>query len=70
MREPDHVLFAGLRVCFRRIFGEAVERHEAAALRLRPRPPIGKGDFVGGGMPPAYGRQLGAGVCITDDRAG
>jgi hypothetical protein len=31
-REPDDVLLFGLRVRLRRVFGEAVERHQAAAF--------------------------------------
>jgi hypothetical protein len=38
--EPDHVLFLGLGVRLRRVFGEAVERHQAAALRLQPAAPV------------------------------
>ena len=35
-REPDHVLFLGLRVRLRRIFREAIEGHQASVLRLEP----------------------------------
>ena len=35
-REPDDVLLLGLGVRLRRVFGEAVERHQAAVLRLQP----------------------------------
>jgi hypothetical protein len=39
-REPHHVLFLGLRVRLWRVFGEAVGRDKAAALRLEPATPV------------------------------
>ena len=39
-REPDDVLFLGLRVRLRRVFGEAVERDQAAVFWLQPAAPV------------------------------
>ena len=39
-REPDDVLFLGLWIRLRRVFGEAVERHQAAVFRLQPAAPV------------------------------
>src|SRR6185437_13739252 len=39
-RKPDNILLLGLRICLRRIFGEAVCRHQAAVLRLEPHAPM------------------------------
>jgi hypothetical protein len=40
--EPDHILFLGLWIRLRRVFGEAIERHEATAFRLQPVAPGGE----------------------------
>ena len=39
-REPDDILFLGLRVRLRRVLGEAVGRDKAAVLGAEPRPPM------------------------------
>ena len=39
-REPDDILFLGLRVRLRRVFGEAVERDQAAVFWLQPAVPV------------------------------
>jgi hypothetical protein len=44
-REPDHVLFLGLRVTLWCVFGKAVEREQAAALGLQPAAP-GRGPLI------------------------
>src|SRR6185436_15007913 len=42
-REPDNVLLFGLRIRLRRVFSEAVERHQAAVFRLQPAAPVRRG---------------------------
>jgi hypothetical protein len=52
-REPDHILLLGFRVRLGRVFGKAVERHEASVLSLQPTAPVrrrGVAD-VGDGRP-------------------
>jgi hypothetical protein len=42
-REPDHVFLFGPRVWLRRIFAEAIERHQAPVLGLEPSAPVRRG---------------------------
>jgi len=39
-REPHHVSLLRVRIWLGRVLGEAVERHQAAVLRLQPAPPM------------------------------
>jgi hypothetical protein len=79
-RELDDVLFLGLRIGFWRVFREAIERHEAPALRLQPASPmrrrsvsdLGDGRSAGsrrGRHTPAHHCNLAA-VCVANDRRG
>ena len=42
-REPDDVFLLGLRIRLRRVFSEAIERHQAAVFRLQPAAPVRRG---------------------------
>ena len=61
-REPDDILFLGLRVRLRRVFGEAIGGDEAPVLRFQPPAPMRRSGVAdvgdrraavrgGGGMP-------------------
>jgi hypothetical protein len=39
-REPNHILFLGLKVRLGRVFCETVDRHNAAVFGLQPGPPV------------------------------
>jgi hypothetical protein len=77
--KPDNILFLGRGVRFRRVFGEAIERHQAAAFRLQPAAPVrrrGVAD-VGNRRPaefrrrrhaPAHQHHLAIVAGVADDR--
>src|SRR6185312_17080446 len=57
-RKPDNILLLGLRICLRRIFGEAVGGHQAAVLRFEPHAPMrGRGIADVGNRRPTSARR-------------